>query len=111
MTSGGRSIGDMMQKLVRDKIPQIIETSGKTCKTRILSQEEYIQRLDEKLDEELAEYQESKSLEELADLLEVMEAVVKAQGCSWEQLLRIKTEKKAARGGFEDRIILLEVSD
>lgn len=98
----------MMQKLVRDKIPQIIEASGMTCKTRILSQEEYIQRLDEKLDEELAEYQESKSLEELADLLEVMETVVKAQGCSWEQLLRIKTEKKAARGGFEDRILLID---
>lgn len=96
-----------MNKLVRDRIPQIIKASGKTCKTRVLSQEEYIQKLDEKLNEELAEYQESKSLEELADLLEVMEAVALARGSTWEQLMQIKGEKRAARGGFEDRILLI----
>ena len=59
-------------KLVRDRIPEIIESDGKTCVCETLSDEEYIRLLDEKLNEELAEYQESKSLEELADLLEVM---------------------------------------
>lgn len=98
-------------KLIRDKIPEIIARTGKTCKTEILSDDNYLALLDEKLGEELAEYQESKSLEELADLLEVMEAVVVARGCSWEQLLSIKTEKKAARGGFEEKLLLLEVSE
>ncbi len=98
-------------KLVRDKIPEIIEKTGKTCRTAILSDEDYLVLLDEKLTEELAEYQESKSLEELADLLEVMEAVVTARGYTWDELLAVKAEKKAARGGFEDKLLLLEVSE
>lgn len=98
-------------KLVRDKIPQIIEESGKTCKTRILSREEYCKMLDEKLEEELAEYQESKSLEELADLLEVMAAVVEARGYTWQELTRVREEKREARGGFREQILLEEVQD
>lgn len=98
------------QKLVRDKIPEIIAATGKTCQTRIMSREEYIAKLDEKLSEELAEYQESKSLEELADLLEVMEATVKARGYTWNELLQVRDEKRAKRGGFEDRILLEEVT-
>jgi predicted house-cleaning noncanonical NTP pyrophosphatase (MazG superfamily) len=98
-------------KLVRDKIPQIIEKSGKTCKTRILSREEYCKMLDEKLEEELAEYQESKSLEELADLLEVMAAVVEVRGYTWQELTRIREEKREARGGFREQILLEEVQD
>lgn len=97
-------------KLVRDKIPAIIEAAGKTCRTEILNDEAYLQLLDEKLTEELAEYQESKSLEELADLLEVMEAVVAARGYTWQQLQSVKETKKASRGGFRDKILLLEVS-
>ena len=65
-------------KLVRDRIPEIIAADGKRCTVETLSDEEYLLLLDHKLDEELAEYQESKSLEELADLLEVIRAVVKA---------------------------------
>ena len=98
-------------KLVRDKIPAIIESTGKTCRTEVLSRDAYLAMLDEKLGEELNEYQESKSLEELADLLEVMEAVVTARGYTWEELLAVKAEKKAARGGFEDKLLLLEVSE
>lgn len=98
-------------KLVRDKIPAIIESTGQTCTTRILSQEEYLQKLDEKLCEELAEYQESKSLEELADLLEVMEAVAKARGYTREQLLQLQKDKREKRGGFDERILLCEVTD
>ncbi|MBO5078073.1 MAG: nucleoside triphosphate pyrophosphohydrolase [Oscillospiraceae bacterium] len=98
------------QKLVRDKIPAIITATGKTCRSRILSREEYIAKLDEKLSEELAEYQQSKDLEELADLLEVMEAVVKARGFTWQELLQVRDEKRAKRGGFEDRILLEEVT-
>lgn len=96
-------------KLVRDRIPEIIEKQGKTCVTEVLSQEAYIQLVDEKLNEELAEYQESKSMEELADLLEVMEAAVKARGYTWEELITVRDEKRAKRGGFQNRILLKEV--
>lgn len=96
-------------KLVRDRIPEIIEKQGKTCVTEVLSQDAYIRMVDEKLNEELAEYQESKSLEELADLLEVMEAAVIARGYTWEELLQVRDEKRQKRGGFQDRILLKEV--
>lgn len=98
-------------KLVRDRIPQIIENSGKVCATRVLSDEEYLAKLDEKLTEELAEYRESKAMEELADLLEVIAAAAAARGCSWEELLRIKEEKRQKRGGFADRLLLLHVQE
>ena len=73
-------------KLVRDKIPEIIEDDGKTCKTRILSDEEYIASLETKLSEEVAEYQEDKNLEEMADVLEVLQAICIARGYSLEEL-------------------------
>lgn len=98
-------------KLVRDLIPEIIESDGKICTTEILLDDRYLQMLDAKLDEELAEYQESKSLEELADLLEVMQTVVKARGWTWEQLEQVRTEKAAKRGGFEKKIFLKEVAE
>ena len=96
-------------KLVRDKIPEIIENDGKTCTCSILSDEEYLKKLDEKLGEELAEYQESKSMEELADLLEVMRAVAAARGSSIEEVEKIRQEKARKRGGFEKKILLEKV--
>lgn len=96
-------------KLVRDRIPEIIEASGRTCITEVLPDDAYIQALDAKLNEELAEYQQSKSLEELADLLEVMGAVVKARGYTWDDLTRVRKEKRACRGAFDQRIFLKEV--
>lgn len=96
-------------KLVRDRIPEIIEASGKTCACETLSEEGYLAALDAKLNEELAEYQESKSPEELADLLEVMMAVAKARGCTWSEIETIRVEKAAKRGGFEKRLLLKEV--
>ena len=88
-------------KLVRGRIPEIIEADGKTCVTEILSGEQYLDMLDAKLTEELTEYQESKSLEELADLLEVMWTVVNARGWTLEELEQIRAGKAAQRGGFE----------
>lgn len=98
-------------KLIRDKIPQVIAAQGKSCETEVLTQEAYLEKLDEKLFEELKEYEESKSLEELADLLEVMEAVVLARGYTWEQLLAVRDEKRQARGGFQDRLLLKSVAE
>ena len=96
-------------KLVRDRIPEIIEASGKTCVMEVLPQDAYLQELDVKLNEELVEYQQSKSLEELADLLEVMGAVVKARGYTWDDLTRVRKEKRAQRGAFDQKIFLKEV--
>ena len=98
-------------KLVRDRIPEIIESSGKTCTTEILSNEDYLRMLEKKLDEELAEYHQDQSIEELADLLEVIRAVVIARGSSLEELERIREEKAQKRGGFEKKILLKEVQE
>ena len=96
-------------KLVRDRIPEIIESSGKTCSTEILSPEDYLRMIDAKLDEELAEYHKDQNIEELADLLEVIRAAVIARGYTLEDLEQIRAEKAAKRGGFEKRILLKEV--
>ena len=98
-------------KLVRDRIPSIIEADGKTCVTEALSDARYLEMLDAKLNEELAEYQESHSLEELADLLEVLRAVVLARGWTWEQLEEVRQKKAAKRGGFEKKLLLKKVID
>lgn len=92
-------------KLVRDRIPEIIEAAGRKCEWDVLSHEEYLMRLDEKLQEELDEYLEDKSLEELADLLEVLMAVAEARG-SFEEVECIRRKKLEKRGGFERRILL-----
>lgn len=66
-------------KLVRDRIPEIIEDSGKTCEVEVIDDKTYLEMLDEKLTEELNEYCESHNIEELADLLEVVYATAKAR--------------------------------
>ena len=73
-------------KLVRDKIPQIIEASNKKAVCHILSESEYITELEKKLNEEVAEYQQDKNLEEMADVLEVLYAICEARGYTIEQL-------------------------
>ena len=84
-------------KLVRDRIPEIIESSGRTCVTEILSDEDYLKMLDAKLDEELA------------DLMEVIRACAVARGYTVEELEQVRAEKAAKRGGFEKKILLKEV--
>ena len=94
----------MSGKLVRDKIPEIIRRAGKEPITRVLNQEEYLSELDRKLDEEVAEYQSDKSLEEMADILEVVYALCEARGYSIDELMAVKQKKRDERGGFEDKI-------
>ncbi len=98
-------------KLVRDRIPEIIEDAGKTPITKILPEEEMETRLVQKLEEEIQEFKESRDFEELADLLEVIEALAKLRGEDLYTLERIKADKKAERGGFENRILLEGVED
>lgn len=96
-------------KLVRDKIPDIIKSAGKQAVTRVLTDEEYLVELDRKLSEECVEYQADKSLEEMADVLEVLYAIAAARGYSVEELERVRAEKSEKRGGFADKIFLEEV--
>lgn len=93
-----------MGKLVRDRIPEIIRNDGKKPIIEILSNEEYLRELDKKLNEEVAEYQADKSIEEMADILEVLYAVCEARGHSVEELLQMKEFKREKRGGFKDKI-------
>lgn len=93
-----------MGKLVRDKIPQIIMSDGKNPIIRTLSDEEYLKELDRKLDEEVAEYQADKSLEEMADVLEVIFAICEARGHSVNELMKVRDEKRENRGGFKEKI-------
>ena len=96
-------------KLVRDKIPEIIEKSGKQCEVEILSEEKYLEMIDKKLDEELAEYHKDQNIEELADLLEGIYAATKARGYSIEELKNVRVEKAKKRGGFDKKILLKKV--
>ena len=96
-------------KLVRDRIPEIIEASGKTCVTEILSEETYLRMVDAKLDEELAEYHSDQNIEELADLLEVIYAAAMARGYTLEQLESVRAAKAEKRGAFANKILLKEV--
>lgn len=102
-------------KLVRDKIPQVIEKTNKQFSTRILSKEEYMVEVKKKMNEELEEYQEAatneEAVEELADILELMHAAVKIHGATIEQLEEVRRSKAEKRGGFEKRIFLVEVED
>ena len=96
--------GAIMGKLVRDKIPEIIKNDGKTPIIEILSDEDYLKELDKKLNEEVEEYQADKSIEEMADVLEVLFAICEARGHSIEELMQAREGKREKRGGFEDRI-------
>lgn len=99
------------RKLVRDKIPQIIRQSGRTCQIRTLSTAEYITALDAKLQEELNEFLADGSTEELADLLEVMMAAAEARGHTFAEVEAIRQDKAEKRGGFRERIWLESVTE
>lgn len=96
-------------KLVRDKIPEVIEQDGKKCTVRVLDDEEYLKALDAKLDEELAEYHKDQNIEELADLLEVLYAAAEARGFTKDELEAVRVRKAAKRGKFKEKLFLESV--
>lgn len=99
-------------KLVRDKIPEIIaDDNGKSCVTRILAPKEYLDCLNAKLQEELNEYLLSGEIEELADLEEVLRAILDAKGVSYETFETIRNEKVQKRGAFQKKIFLESVKE
>ena len=96
-------------KLVRDKIPEIIKKSGHKPIVYTADDEEYIKRLYDKLIEEIEEFKKNPSSEELADILEVCDAIMMYYGISSEDVKEIKNKKFKERGGFLNKIILKEV--
>ena len=94
------------KKIVRDRIPEIIESTGKRAVCRAAETEEAVRGLEEKLSEELSEYLADHSLEEMADLLEVMHGILYHRGIAWEELEAVRRKKREARGGFERGIFL-----
>ena len=102
-------------KLVRDRIPEIIANSQKKHKCKILSQSEFIVALKSKIIEEAKEISEARNSEELiqeiADLYEALDTLLVAKQIESEQVIRARQEKKQARGGFERRIKLIWTED
>ncbi len=102
-------------KLIRDKIPAIIELSRKNYQIRTLSDQEYRTELRKKLQEEMDEYlqanADSNALEELADLLEVIYALAETHGSSQVELEQLRAKKTDERGGFREKLFLIEVED
>jgi predicted house-cleaning noncanonical NTP pyrophosphatase (MazG superfamily) len=102
-------------KLVRNRIPHIITSQGKECRTRILDPEEYKHELRTKLREEAGEYFEAgkdqDALEELADMLEVIRALAEVHGANVAELDKLRADKAEARGGFQERVFLIDVDE
>lgn len=95
-------------KLVRDNIPEIIKKNGHIPHTKVLTEEEYKYALEEKLKEEVNEYISDNSIEELADVLEVLDAIVQLNKFSWQEIINKKNIKKEQRGGFSKRLFLID---
>ena len=96
-------------KLVRDKIPEIIKANGQECDISIVDGEEKYKLLEAKLKEEVNEFLEDKNLEELADCMEVLFGLADFLGYSEEELLKARDKKREERGGFKDGIVLKSV--
>ena len=96
-------------KLVRDKIPEIILKDNEIPSTRILNDEEYIQELNKKLQEEVNEYLEAENIEEMVDILEVIRAILEHKGVTYEEIEEKRIKKATKRGAFKEKIYLEKV--
>ncbi|MBO5394798.1 MAG: nucleoside triphosphate pyrophosphohydrolase [Clostridia bacterium] len=100
----------VFNKLVRDRIPQIIEANGEKAEIEILDEERFLQELHKKLFEEANEFAEEDSPEELADLMEVIYAIARLRGIDLEEVEKIRQQKAQKRGAFDKRIFLKETN-
>ena len=95
-------------KLVRDKITDIIEADGRIAKYRILDENEYRRELNKKWQEEVKEYLEDNNVEELADIVEVIYGILNSTDVSIKEFEKIRINKQEKRGAFEKKIYLEE---
>lgn len=98
-------------KLVRDKIVEIIESKGENPEYETLNSERYLFELHKKLLEEANEFIEEDSPEELADLLEVVYAIAKLKNIDLKEVEKIRIEKSQKRGAFEKKLFLKSVDE
>jgi predicted house-cleaning noncanonical NTP pyrophosphatase (MazG superfamily) len=95
-------------KAIRDKIPEIIRESGATCIVETLPNNKFLSELEKKLREEVEEYLQSKSPDELADIMEVIYRIIELRGIPLGELNKIRVEKIDKRGGFTKNLFLVE---
>ena len=98
-------------KAIRDKIPEITKESGNNCNIKTLSDEKFLIELEKKLDEELIEYHESKSVEELTDLIEIIQRIAELKGIDNKTLQELQKQKAKKRGKFKKNLFLLETDE
>ncbi|HOA42909.1 MAG: nucleoside triphosphate pyrophosphohydrolase [Bacillota bacterium] len=98
-------------KLVRDKIPQLIEESGRKQTSRVLNEGEYFNALIDKIIEEIEEFRASGEEEEIADVYEALDCLVKLKGYEPMHIDYIRLIKREARGSFKERILLIDVEE
>jgi predicted house-cleaning noncanonical NTP pyrophosphatase (MazG superfamily) len=98
-------------KLVRDKVPAVIASAGKKVSIRTLNEGEYLKELIKKLGEEVKEFQKEPSIEELADIKEVIIAIREAMKIHAGELEDTRRKKAAERGRFKKKIFLESVED
>jgi len=96
----------MMSKLVRDKIPEIIKKANKNPETHIANNKEYWEKLKEKLNEEVGEFLEDSCKEELADILEVLNAIYEFKGFTKEQIEDLQFKVAQEKGKYKNKIVL-----
>lgn len=98
-------------KLVRDNILDIITQDGQRCRFEVLGDKEFLTALDAKLNEELEEYNGSKNIEELADLVEVIYAILDYNKISIEDFETMRLDKRLNKGAFNKRIFLVSTDN
>ncbi len=95
-------------KLVRDNIPEYIKSKGGNAVFHVADEQEYWQKLKEKLQEEVGEFLQAENSEEMADVLEVIDAIIEYKKFDKKELAEVKNKKLQEKGGFKKAIILDE---
>jgi predicted house-cleaning noncanonical NTP pyrophosphatase (MazG superfamily) len=95
-------------KAIRDKIPEIIQATGKSCSVITMADSDFLPQMEKKLSEEVDEYRQTKLPEELADILEVVYRIAELRGINKEELEKIRQTKEAKRGSFSRNLFLIE---
>ena len=98
-------------KAIRDRVPEIIKSSGASCLVDVLNDEKFLDELVIKLEEEIEEFKESKSIEELCDLIEIAYRIAELNDVSYEELGKMREKKNLDRGKFAKNLFLIQVNE